>query len=85
MLEGVRIRIDPKEINFVNQLFEGYEYLGVFTTIRPAEGLAMIRCTPDTLPEVMTILQHLPVAVDILGPSYPEANSSPEGAAFDKV
>lgn len=64
--EGVRLRIDPREINFVNQIFEGYEYLGVFTTLKPGEGLAMVRCTADTRAEVLIILQNLPIPVEIL-------------------
>lgn len=66
MEESIRIRIDPKNINYLNRIMEGYEYLGVVTTINREEGLLMIRVTPDTSNEVKKILAKLPIPYDFV-------------------
>lgn len=58
--------VEPEEVNFVNRILEGYEYLGVMTTIDVAKSIIMLRTTPDTKPLAVEILQSLPVAVDVL-------------------
>jgi hypothetical protein len=40
---------------------EGYEYLGVVTTVNSSEGIIAIRVTPDTVNDVRTILANLPI------------------------
>jgi uncharacterized protein (UPF0218 family) len=44
---------------------EGYDNLGVVSTIDPKEGLVMIHITPDTRDTVREILHHLPFVTDI--------------------
>lgn len=61
MLEEILIQIDMKDINYINRIMEGYEYLGVVTTVKDAQGVLRIRVTPDTYPEVLKILENLPV------------------------
>jgi len=65
MFEAVFAVVDPKEINFLNRVMEGYEYLGVVTTI-DRQGLVLIRVTPDTFQDVIDILLTLPIAVQIV-------------------
>jgi hypothetical protein len=65
MFEAVFAVVDPKEINFLNRVMEGYEYLGVVTTI-DRQGLVLIRVTPDTFQDVIDILLTLPIAVEIV-------------------
>lgn len=60
----VYFKIDPAQTNYVNRILEGYEYLGVMTTIDRAEGLCMVRSTPDTAPLVRQILASLPIEVE---------------------
>ncbi len=47
----------------MNRILEGYEYLGVMTTIDPKSGLTMIRSTADTAPVVRELLMSLDVPV----------------------
>ncbi|MBP2640848.1 MAG: hypothetical protein H6Q66_1799 [Firmicutes bacterium] len=64
MPNSIRIRTEPCNVNYVNRIMEGYEYLGVVTTIDRSDGLLMIRATPDTAYEVRQILTDLPVKIE---------------------
>ena len=64
MSNSIRIRIEPCNVNYVNRIMEGYEYLGVVTTLDRSAGLLMIRVTPDTDDEVRRILTDLPVEIE---------------------
>lgn len=59
MSEQIKIKIEPKNINFFNRIMEGYEYLGVVTTLDKAAGIVMVRTTPDLHDEVIEIISHL--------------------------
>ena len=61
MHEQILIRIDVKYINYLNRIMEGYEYLGVVTTVKDQVGVLRIRVTPDTYKEVQDILENLPI------------------------
>jgi len=65
MFEAIFAVVDPKEINFLNRIMEGYEYFGVVTTI-DRHGLVLIRVTPDTFQDVLDILLTLPINVEIV-------------------
>ncbi|BBB92900.1 MAG TPA: DUF4911 domain-containing protein [Methylomusa anaerophila] len=60
---SIMIRVEPRDVNFVNQIMEGYEYLGVVSTINRAEGILVVRVTPDTVNDVRRILSTLPINV----------------------
>lgn len=51
--------IDPKQTNYVNRIIEGYEYLGVMTTLNRDTGLTMIRSTADTKELAKALLESL--------------------------
>lgn len=61
MHEEILIKIDVKYINYISRIMEGYEYLGVVTTVKDAQSVLRIRTTPDTYPEVQEILENLPI------------------------
>lgn len=61
MREEILIEIDAKHINYINRIMEGYEYLGVVTTVKDAVNVLRIRTTPDTYSEVQEILANLPL------------------------
>jgi len=44
-------------------LMEGYEYLGLVTTIDHQKGLLVVRSTPDTQEEARRVLATFPVPV----------------------
>jgi arginine repressor len=59
----IYIQLEPKYVNFINRIMEGYEYLGVVSTLNRKEGIVVIRATPDTAEEVHKILNHLPIDI----------------------
>lgn len=59
----IYIQIEPKYVNYVNRIMEGYEYLGVVSTLDRQKGILLIRVTPDTTKEVREILAHIPIDI----------------------
>lgn len=69
----VYIEILPQEVNYINRIIEGYEYLGILTTLDPKRATCQINSTADTKPMVIDVLTHLDdVKVTIL-PNREEA------------
>ena len=63
----VYIEIPPTEVNYINRIIEGYEYLGILTTLDSKRATCQINSTADTRDLVIDILTHLPdVKVKIL-------------------
>lgn len=62
----VYIEIAPSDVNYINRIIEGYEYLGILTTIDPKRAICCINATADTREEVIDVLTHLDTAVKIL-------------------
>ena len=54
----VYFHIDPTHTNFINRIIEGYEYLGVMTSV-DTRGRCMLRCTPSTKPLAIEVLTSL--------------------------
>jgi len=67
MDEEILIQVDVKYINYMNRIMEGYEYLGVVTTVKDTVGVLRIRVTPDTYKEVQIILENLPIPFSYVG------------------
>ena len=64
----VYIEIPPEAVNYINRIIEGYEYLGILTTLDPKRATCQINSTADTRDIVINVLTHLPdVDVKILG------------------
>ena len=69
----VYIEIPPEEVNYINRIIEGYEYLGILTTLDPKRATCQINSTADTRNIVIDVLTHLDdVKVTIL-PNREEA------------
>lgn len=64
--DAVYIEINPHEVNYVNRILEGYEYLGILTTIDPRRAVCCIHSTADTRQDVIDVLTHLDIPVKIL-------------------
>lgn len=54
----VYFHINPTHTNFINRIIEGYEYLGVMTSV-DTSGRCMLRCTPSTKPLAIEVLTSL--------------------------
>lgn len=63
---AVYIEIDPSDVNYINRIIEGYEYLGILTTLDPKRTTCRINSTADTRDMVIDILTHLDAKVTIL-------------------
>ncbi len=63
---GVLIRVEPHHITYISRIMEGYEYLGVVTTLNRSEGLLLIRSTSDTCYEARAVLASLPIRVEFV-------------------
>lgn len=63
---AVFVRINPRDVNFVNRVMEGHEYLGVVTTVDRERGILAVRATADTAADVRVILARLPVPVEFI-------------------
>lgn len=55
----VYIEIPPEAVNYVNRIIEGYEYLGILTTLDPKRATCQINATQDTHDLVVDVLTHL--------------------------
>lgn len=56
---AVYFEVRPTDVNYVNRILEGYEYLGVLTTINTKRSTCVVNSTADTRDEVIDILTHL--------------------------
>lgn len=64
----VYIEIPPEAVNYINRIIEGYEYLGILTTLDPKRATCQINSTADTRDIVIDVLTHrTDVDVKILG------------------
>lgn len=64
----VYIEIPPEAVNYINRIIEGYEYLGILTTLDPKRATCQINSTADTRDIVIDVLTHLTdVDAKILG------------------
>lgn len=64
----VYIEIPPEAVNYINRIIEGYEYLGILTTLDPKRATCQINSTADTRNIVIDVLTNLTdVDVKILG------------------
>ena len=64
----VYIEIPPEAVNYINRIIEGYEYLGILTTLDPKRATCQINSTADTRNIVIDVLTHLTdVDAKILG------------------
>ncbi len=64
----VYIEIPQEAVNYINRIIEGYEYLGILTTLDPKRATCQINSTADTRDIVIDVLTHLTdVDVKILG------------------
>jgi len=59
----IMLKVNPKDIAFINKIFEGYDGLAIVTTNSVKEGLITISVTPETKEDVLEILRNFPKPV----------------------
>ena len=60
------VTIPAEKIEIFNKIIEGYDNLCIVTAIEPSRGELLLRMTPDTRPEVLKVLRHLPFPVQFV-------------------
>lgn len=66
MNDEITIRVEPCNITYISRIMEGYEYLGVVTTLDRAAGLVRIRTTADTKGDTEKILRSLSIYLEFI-------------------
>lgn len=61
----VFLKIPKRQIAFLTKIIEGYDNLGVVSTIDAQEGIVMIHLTPDTRQEILEIIAQLPFVEEV--------------------
>jgi hypothetical protein len=62
----IMIKINPKDIDYINKIIEAYDGLGIVHTINRKEGIVAVHVTPDTANEVLVILNNLNVEIEFM-------------------
>ena len=60
------IEVPPHMVNYINRIIEGYEYLGVLTTINAKRATCVVHTTKDTKEIAIAVLKSLteiPIAI----------------------
>ena len=61
MKTEIFLKVNKEDINYINRIMEGYEYLGVVSKIKKKEGIIVIRTTTDMYDEAKVILENLEI------------------------
>lgn len=64
--ENIFLRVEPRDIDVINKIMEGYDGLGIVSTLNRREGLIVIRVTPDTREDVRGIIESFPVKFEFV-------------------
>lgn len=62
----IRAIVPKEKIGFVGWIFEGYEHMGIVSTIDNISGEIVVRTTLDLYDQAEKILQNMPFAVQII-------------------
>lgn len=66
MYDELYIEVPPHMVNYINRIIEGYEYLGVLTTINAKRATCVVHTTKDTKKIAIAVLKSLteiPIAI----------------------
>lgn len=64
-MEKIYAVVEPKKIDMLSKLIEGFEGLGIVSTIDQHKGLVLIRTTTDTGDDLLEILKQMPFPVQV--------------------
>ena len=66
MYDELYIEVPPHMVNYINRIIEGYEYLGVLTTINAKRATCVVHTTKDTKEIAIAVLKsvtEIPIAM----------------------
>lgn len=61
MRTEIFLKVKIEDINYINRVMEGHEYLGVVSTVDKKDGIIVIRTTSDMYDEARLVLDNLDV------------------------
>ncbi|HEX3010982.1 MAG TPA: DUF4911 domain-containing protein [Syntrophomonadaceae bacterium] len=64
-MEKIYAVLAPEKIDMLSKLIEGFEGLGIVSTIDQHKGLVLIRTTADTAEDLLEVLKHMPFSVQV--------------------
>lgn len=64
--EVIRCVLEPVYIDKLNRIFEGYDGIGIVSTIDRKAGLVVVRVTPQTIGEAQRIIENVPFPIEII-------------------
>ena len=66
------IKIEKKDVFFLNSVFESTERYAIFRTIDAKKGVAQLICSPDFIEDVNKIIIHLKkyISIEKIGVDY---------------
>lgn len=64
--EQIKVQLAPAYINLFNRIMEGYEYLGVVSTLDSKRGVVLVRTTPDLYEAARDVVEHMPFEIFVL-------------------
>lgn len=64
-MEKIYAEVAPEKIDMLSKLIEGFESLGIVTTIDQHKGVVLIRTTNDVSSDLLEILKHMPFPIKI--------------------
>lgn len=56
-------RISPDSFHYLKFILEGYDNLAMLSSVSSASGIVRIRCSRETLPEVLEILESIALRI----------------------
>lgn len=62
----IRAIVPIEKIGFVGWIFEGYEFMGIVSTVDPLTGEIVVRTTEDLYQDAYDILINMPFKVQII-------------------
>ena len=64
--ETVKLKVNPADISFVNWIIEGYEHIGVVSTLDRENGIIIIRSTKDMMEDLLQIVDNFTFPVTFI-------------------
>ncbi len=63
--ELIRVSVEPRDIDFLNKLLEGYDNLALVTTVDASLGKMVLSVAKNARKDMMAVLRCLPIPVCI--------------------
>jgi hypothetical protein len=64
-MDRIYVAVEPRKIDMLSKLIEGFEGLGIVSTVDQDKGLVQIRTTADNSAELLHILRHMPFPLQV--------------------